>query len=371
MVIVLSVFNGFSDVAAGKLGRFEADFQITPTRGKQIAQADSLAAVAATLKGVEVAEASVAEQAFATAPERQMPVTLRGVGERTLAASGLCDITIDGHYGLDEGSAMLSVGVALGLGVRPGVKTDSITLYEPQRRGRVNPANPMGAFRSVRLAATGVYQVEQEEYDRDILLVPLAAARHLLEYHDGEASAIEVFLERGANMQAVRRSLEEIFPAESYRIADARQQQGGTFRMIAIEKWVTFLMLAFILLIAAANILASMSMLMLDKQPNMFILEAMGAPRRQVCAIFLWQSWVITLVGGLIGIGIGVALSLGQQYFGWIGIAENAPGTLAIDAYPVTLRWGDLPAVGAAAVAVAALVGLLLGVSFRKRLTVK
>lgn len=370
MVVVLSVFNGFGQLAESKLSRFDPGLAVRPARGKAIAGADSLAAAIAALPGVEAAWPVVREQAFASTGSQQMPVMVHAMPPQA-ALRRLAPITIDGRCELSDSSAMVSVGVALGLSARPGQGAE-ITVYEPRRVGRINPANPAGAFRQATLRPAGVYQVEQDEYDRDLIILPLATARRLLDYTD-EATQIDVLTLPGADAKAVGREISRLLsagaaPSADFVLLDRLAQQAGAFHMIAIEKWVTFLMLVFILVIASFNIVSSMSMLILEKEANMGILQAMGAPRRMLRAIFASQSVMITLGGGLAGILLGVLLCLGQQHFGWVRLSASDPSLMSIGAYPVVVRWADLPAVLGALAAVSVPVAAVTVLILRQRL---
>ena len=348
MIIVLSVFNGFSSLAAGKLSRLDPDYMLVPVKGKTIAAADSLCALLRSIPGVASAEPEITEQAFATTPQgRRMGLIVKGMTPAGLAASGLGGVIIDGDGSLAVTDSLLppsiiSVGTAVSLNLRPSVDLCDFTLYEPRRLARVNPANPMGAFRSIPLQATGVYQIEQEEYDKDMVIIPYAVASRLLDYPSSVASSVAVQLRSGASASSVASALEKVAAERSLRVLDRFRQQQAAFRMIAVEKWITFLMLGFILLIASFNIVSTLYMMMLEKQANMRILHAMGATRVFVARIFVSQGWLIVVLGGVAGIILGSLLVLGQQHFGWIKLSAADPSLMAVDSYPVVLSAGDI-----------------------------
>lgn len=362
MIIVLSVFNGFSSLAAGKLSRLDPDYMLVPVKGKTIAAADSLCALLRSIPWVASAEPEITEQAFATTPQgRRMGLIVKGMTPAGLAASGLGGVIIDGDGSLAVTDSLLppsiiSVGTAVSLNLRPSVDLCDFTLYEPRRLARVNPANPMGAFRSIPLQATGVYQIEQEEYDKDMVIIPYAVASRLLDYPSSVASSVAVQLRSGASASSVASALEKVAAERSLRVLDRFRQQQATFRMIAVEKWITFLMLGFILLIASFNIVSTLYMMMLEKQANMRILHAMGATRAFVARIFVSQGWLIVVLGGVAGIILGSLLVLGQQHFGWIKLSAADPSLMAVDSYPVVLSAGDILTTLLAVLAVAILI---------------
>ena len=367
MVIVLSVFNGFAQLSERQLGKLDPPVAVAPAAGKVFAGGDSLCARLASLPEVATAAGVLSDQAFAVARECQMPVVIKGVGEGYADASHLADIIIDGSPALAPlpggwYGAVLSPGAAIGLNTRPKSPW-TITIYEPRRLGRYNPANPAASFRTDTVACMGVYSVEQQEYDRDMVLLPLEAARSLLDYSSGELSQIAIWPAAGCSAEeaaaAVRRALDATSATASLRVLDRMQQQPDLFRMIAVEKWITFAMLAFILVIASFNIISTLSMMVLEKEPNMAVLRAMGATPRFVSAIFGNQGRLITLCGGGVGIVAGALLVSGQSAFGWIKLQTSDPTLLMVDAYPVVLRATDLLTVAAFLVGASLLIAVI------------
>lgn len=351
MVIVLSVFNGFSDLAAGKLSLMDPDLLVTPANGKIINRADSLAETVSKLDGIDTAAPMLREQALAVNHDGQMPVTLQGMTVDAVKATYLEGIMLDGSplvgY-IDEPSlpvygtpaCVLSVGVAVETGLRGGYD-QFIRLYVPRRLGRINTANPMTAFRGDTLVVAGVYRVEQAEYDTDMVIVPLETARRLLEYTDEQATAIQIFTPPGCDQQQLVRQLSATL-GPGYKILDRQQQQQQAFNMIAVEKWVTLLMLAFILVITSFNIISAIYILKVEKQGNMAVLRAMGASDSLIQNIFAWQGRLITITGGAIGLLLGTALTLAQQWGGMIKLQAGNMSMLSVEAYPVRLEPTDL-----------------------------
>lgn len=346
IVVVLSVFNGFSDLARRQLSRIDPDLRVQAAEGKVFARADSIADVIQTVAGVRAAMPVLRDRALLVADRSQMPVRFVAVDPAKAAAVlELDSIIIDGIYSPDNGlpdsvaGAQISVGVALSTGLRPSPYAAG-DIYVPRRLGRINPANPAAAYRCLPVAVTGVTQVDQQDYDNDYVILPLGPMRELLEYSDGEASSVEIALASGGDVGRVRRRLEQTLP-QGLVVLDRDEQSSDTYRMIAIEKWVTFLMLVFILVIASFNIISTLSLLVIEKRDNMATLRALGAPRGLIARIFVDEGWLITVSGGLVGIAVGIVLVLLQQHFGLIRL-EGDPSTLNVDSYPVRLVWGDV-----------------------------
>lgn len=355
IVVVLSVFNGFASLAERQMGLFDADLRIEPSAGKTVAAADSLAARLAARPEIAAAVAVIDERALAVSGSAQMPVRIKGVGAGFDSVTDMDSITTDGSYTTDSiygyGPAHLSVGVAgyLGLHPRPG---DVAAVYVPRRVGRINPANPASAFRGDSLAVRSVWQTQRPDYDADRVVITLDAARRLLDYHAGEASAVEARLAPGTGTDAAAAAIgRELGPR--FSVLTRARQNADAFRMIAVEKWLTFLLLFCILGVASFNIVSTLSLLVLEKRDNMATLRALGATRGMVRRVFMWQGALIAVAGGLLGTVLGLALSLGQQHFGWVRLNADADA-LTIQVYPVEVHAADLAAVAAVILAGAA-----------------
>lgn len=364
MIIVLSVFNGFERLAQSKLSALDPDYLAVPTQGKRIEGIGSLVDLLEGIDGVKAACPQISERAYAMNAEAQSAVVMLGLTERGLQESGIADVIIDGTDRLTNDSTVLtSVGVAMALGVRPYEGADNMSLFEPRRTGAINPANPMAAFRKADLRVAGVYQVEQEEYDRDMVIVAYSLASRLLGYDDA-ATAVAIHTDGSRTPES---DLRQIAEQHGLTVKDRYEQQEHTYRMIAIEKWISFLMLGFILVIASANIISTLSMLVLDKEPSMAILRAMGATRRLIRGVFATQGWLIVLLGGLAGIACGVLLVAGQMRYGWVKLGASNPELMSITNYPVELRWGDVGFTLAALTGVALLLTPVVGMVVKGR----
>lgn len=358
MIIVLSVFNGFERLAQSKLSALDPDYLAVPTQGKRIEGIGSLVELLEGVDGVKAACPQISERAYAMNADAQSAVVMLGLTERGLHESGIADVIIDGTDRMTNDSTVLtSVGVAMMLGLRPYEGADSMSLFEPRRMGAINPANPMAAFCKADLRVAGVYQVEQEEYDRDMVIVPYSLASRLLGYDDA-ATAVAIYTGGSLTPES---DLRQIAEQHGLIVKDRYEQQEHTYRMIAIEKWISFLMLGFILVIASANIISTLSMLVLDKEPSMAILRAMGATRGLIRGVFATQGWLIVLLGGLAGIACGVLLVAGQMRYGWVKLGASNPELMSITNHPVELRWGDVGFTLAALTGVALLLTPVVG----------
>lgn len=356
IVCVLSVFNGFSRLASDRLSHIDPELRIEPLAGKSIEGADTLVSLLKASTEVEAVCPVIEERALAIYGGVQQPVRIKGVPEEYGAVSDIGGIVIDGEFLIhdgDYGCATLSVGSAISLGAHPGYYTP-LEIYVPHRVGRINPAVPMSAFRADTLLVSGVYEVDQSEYDADMVIVPLESARQLLDM-PSQASAIEIKLSPGISIRQARKSI-EVLAGNDLVVKDRLMQQEESFRMIAVEKWVTFAMLAFILIVASFNVISTMSMLILEKRDNISTLRALGAGPSMIRRIFMLEGWLISLFGGLAGVVIGVVLCLAQQWGGFIKL-NGDPSQLSVNVYPVHLEMVDLLAVGV----LVSVIGLVTG----------
>ena len=391
IICVLSVFNGFKSVIADRIDTLTPDVMVTPAKGKVFANGDSLAAVIARIPGVEKAIPTILENALAIYGGRETPVSLKGTDmEGYASVTSLNSLIIDrlppgeldasSHSQPDDAeaeeepyaitSSIIAVGTASRLGADPGSR---ILLFTPRREGRVNLANPAASFLRDSVLVTGVYRSNQSEFDDNRVIVDLDVARDLLQY-DLEASAIEVKGRPGTDPSRLAEAISGRLnpkgtagnrPA-NYIVKDRLQQQEMNFRMISIEKWVTFLLLFFILLIASFNIISSLSMLVIEKQPSMSTLKALGMSARRIASIFRWESLFVTAVGGLSGIALGIILSLLQQHYGLIKL-QGDPQSLVVQSYPVAVDPADILITLVPLLIIGAVTALITGAFARSR----
>ena len=360
IICVLSVFNGFKAVISDRLDTLSPTVMITPTHGKTIANPDSISTELRKISGVATVTPTILENALAIANGREVPVSIKGVNIQeyasvtalqslllsdSLAPAPTLPELIDSFSYESSGNqeeedpepgAIFSIGAASSLGVYPG---DKVLLFTPRREGSISLSNPSASFLTDSVRVMAVYQTNQSDFDDDRIITDLNLARDLLQY-DWESSALEISLKPSANSQStiqiIRNSL-----GKNYVVKDRLQQQETNFRMISIEKWITFLILFFILLIASFNIISSLSMLVLEKQGSISTLRALGMTRRNIGKIFWWESMAVTFIGGIAGLVIGILLCLLQENFGLIRLQGN-PSDLLIQAYPVRLEWPDI-----------------------------
>ena len=364
MVAVLSIFNGFSDLALSHMAIIDPQFKAIAPDNRVFAGGDSIASRLGRISGVRGAVASLQSRALLVGPRTQTPVVVRGVGDAYGQLSGIRHAVIDGTYATalndndTTAAAVIAVGVANKLLTTPDAAR-RLSLYVPRRNGRINPANPAAAFRGTPLAVSAIFTTGQNDYDGDFIITSAQALRTLLEYDSSQADAIEIFTDPDADPDDIRRSLANAL-GPNFTILDAVQQHAESFRMITIEKWITFMMLIFILVIALFNIVSTLSLLVIEKRDNMRTLSALGAPSGLIRRVFILEGWLVTVLGGAIGMVLGIIATLLQQHLGLIKLAGDST-QLVIDSYPVRLSATDLLATAAAVL----ITGLLASQSTR------
>ncbi len=355
IICVLSVFNGFRDVIASRLDAMSPDIMVTPAKGKVFSNPDSVAAVISTMDGISLVMPSLSDNALAICGNREMPVTIKGVNMQSyrkltaldsllLSGSAEAEALSNGAEAEAEAKenaeakaeAYLSIGAASGLASTPG---QEMLLFTPRRIGRVNLSNPAASFITDSVTVADVFRTDQSEFDENLVIIDIDLARNLLQY-DNEASALEILTDKKIASEKIAAAIESKL-GEKFIVKDRMQQQEMNFRMISIEKWVTFLLLFFILIIASFNVISSLSMLVIEKQKSISTLRAIGFSTRGIGSIFFWESIFVTSCGGMAGILLGVSLTLLQQHFGFIKL-QGDPSTLTVASYPVILNPTDI-----------------------------
>ena len=366
IIVVLSVFNGFSFLARDRFSNIDPPLMVIDPAGKVFSSADSLATELAGVEGVVAAVPTLSGRGLITAgDDSRLGVIFKGVSDDYDKIANLDEIT-DYAVRLPESdtvpSAAVAVGAAARLGLLPGMSVD---LYTLRRLGRINPANPAGAFFSARLGVERILRIDQIEFDADHIIIPINVARSLLQYDADEASAIEIALAPGVSPAALSARLAPLLQSAGLSVINRDRQHADTFRMISIEKWVTFAMLIFIMVIAAFNIVSTLSLMVIEKRENMHTLRCLGAPRSLIRSVFSSMGALITVAGGLIGILVGIALSLAQQWGGFVRLNGDA-SNLTITEYPVRLEASDILAVSIIVLIVACCAALTTRLFTRK-----
>ena len=343
MVCTLSVFNGFRDLVAGLFTAFDPQLRVTLTEGSSVSQDDEALQRLRKHPDVKVYTPVMEGQALVVQDRRQQVVTVMGVADNFTEQASINNILYgDGSFCLhadvlEYGVLGLRLAARLGL---PANFPDPLQVYAPKRGERVNMANPLSSFNHDELQSPGVvFNVQQSRYDDNYIITSLGFAQRLFDQR-GRITSVELRLRDGVSLPSAQRQLRPLLGAR-FQVQDRFEQQADVFRIMRIEKLISFVFLTFILLIACFNIIGSLSMLMIDKRQDVRTLRSLGATDGQVCDIFMLEGRMISLAGAAVGLLLGLALCWLQQEFGLISMGSSA-GSFIVEAYPVSVHVGDL-----------------------------
>lgn len=341
MVCILSVFNGFTDFAYKSFSKIDPDLTITTIKGKVFDPSTPVFDKIKSLNDIEVISEVLEDNALLKFEERQTPAVVRGVSSNYINLSNIQSIIADGRFTLKEGDVefgVIGAGLAMNLGVRANF-ISPLEIYAPKRNVKVNLANPNTAFDRAYTYPAGVFLLNQEKYDEQLIFVSLELVRQLFRY-ENEVSSLDIKLRHPDKASSIKKEIKSIL-GDNFHVKDRFEQQEESFKMVNIEKWVTFLIMSFVLLIAVFNIIGSLSMLIIDKKEDIKILRNLGAKNGLITRIFAFEGWLISMLGCISGLIIGLIASLSQQYFGIIKLGTDQ-GAFLIDAYPVKVEPFDL-----------------------------
>lgn len=341
MVCTLSIFNGFTKLVSDSFSIMDPDLQIIPAKGKVFDASSAIFQKIKNLPEVAVASETVEDNALVKYGERQDPVLIKGVSDQFKEMVDTKRLVTSGEFSLREGDVdfcVAGIGVAINLGLR----TDNITpieIYSPKRDVKIQLANPANAFTTAYTYPAGVFALNQAKYDDQIILVSLDLARELFRYNN-EVTSLDIKLKENVSANDAESKIQKQLGV-NFIVKNRFEQQADSFRMVNIEKWVTFLILSFILIIAVFNVVSSLSMLILDKSADIDILRNMGAENNLITRIFKIEGWLISMSGAIAGIVIGLVLCLIQQHFGILKLGQT-PGAFIVDSYPVEVIFTDI-----------------------------
>lgn len=343
MVVVLSVFNGFSDLVATFFTAFDPQLEVTPTSGKTIAADHPALTRIRSMEQVEVATECVEDQALAIYGDHQAMVMVKGVEENfnkltrindILYGEGSFDLEVaDLHYAVPGIRLAQTMGMPIGFG-------NTLSLYAPRRSGQLDMMNPMEGFVVDSLLSSGlVFCVQQGKYDRSYILTSLSFARTLFEC-EGEVSSLELKLKPGYDIGKTKEEIQEICGG-AFAVKDRYEQQAETFNIMKIEKLMAYIFLTFILVVACFNIIGSLSMLIIDKRQDAETLQCLGARDSLIKRIFIFEGWLISIIGAMTGVALGLLLCFLQQQYGFVSLGQSS-GAFVVDAYPVSVHYDDV-----------------------------
>ena len=345
LVCTLSVFNGFQDLVASFFTAFDPQLRITAVRGKVFDGEDPRILALRQMPEVAVWSRSLEDNAMVQYQGRQAMAVIKGVEDNFDILTpidsilyGRGELTLHdevAHYAIPGIQLLATLGSSIRF-------LDPLEVYAPRRGAKVNLANPSTAFVTGSLFSSGlVFSVNQEKYDASYILTSIDLARSLFQYTT-EVSAVNLRLAPGADTEAVKRQIQQQLGGD-FRVEDRYEQQADTYRIMRVEKLISYLFLTFILVIACFNIIGSLSMLIIDKRDDVATLRNLGASDKQIVRIFLFEGRMISFIGASVGVVLGLILCWVQQAFGLIKLGSS--GSFVVDAYPVSVEVTDVAVV--------------------------
>ena len=337
LIIVLSVFNGLESLVRSIFNTFDPDLKITPVEGKTFIPDSASLSLLSNINGVACYSLCVEENALLRYGEKQYIATIKGVDENYAQVTGIDSSMWDGEFILrsEQGRpyAVPGIGIANFLGMRVNFITP-LNIYVPKRTGGTD-LNPEDAFIRNYIFPSGIYQVEQE-YDSKYVFIPIDFARELLEYKS-EVTSLEIKFEKDANESAVQKDVVRLF-GKGFIVRNKYEQQEIFYKVMRSERIVIFFILTLILIIASFSIIGSLTMLIIEKERDIEILRSLGADNTLIRKIFIFEGWLISIIGAFAGILLGFAICWIQQKFGIVRLQSDS---LILNAYPVVMKIKD------------------------------
>ena len=330
LITVLSVFNGFNALVSDSLAQAGATLVVRPAGGKVFIPEgpafDWLSQHASSVSQV------LEEQAFLSFEDRQSLARVKGIDSVSESGSALEEHIVSGRWQLHRGDLPQAVGGAVlchNLGIRPQFVTP-LEIHYPSRTGSISLANPAASLETQRIQLAGTFSINAE-LDAKLIIVPIEVMRELLDY-DKEVSALEIECD-----PALKKELQERLGLD-FRVLDLKEQNESVYRMMRYEKLAIYLILVFIVALVAFNIYSSLRMLIIEKEADMGTLRSLGAPEALLRRIFLLEGVLVSLLGMVIGLLIGITAVVLQLRFGFVPM----PGNFAVTSYPVALKATDI-----------------------------
>lgn len=341
MVCVLSVMNGFGVLVERMFSEFDPALMVVPAEGTTLRTDTTPVVSLYAREDIAAVSMQLEQTALIRYKDHQLPARVMGVDSLFEQTAHIDSIITDGFYSVWDGTferAVLGRGLAAQIGINAHF-TGALHLYAPRRTERINLMRPDLSLLHEHAFIAGTFAVNQIDYDDQLMLVSLPLAQRLFEYDEHTASALRIQPREGVKISYLQSQIAKAL-GPGYRVLDRYEQQADFFRILKIEKLLTVLLLVFILLIALFNSIGSLSMLIIDKREDIRILSDLGADEPTIRRIFLTEGWLISTLGTIGGLVIGVLLCLGQQYFGWLKLGSGAE--YIISAYPVQVQAVDI-----------------------------
>jgi lipoprotein-releasing system permease protein len=335
LIIVLSAFNGLETLVENLYASFDPDLKITLVEGKTFAVKDFPKDKILEIEEVQFYNSALEEVALIKYQDKQTVATIKGVEGSFYTMSGIDTMMIEGkvnHTSDTKNSIIMGWGIADQLSLFISQSVYQVSIIVP-KRGIKKGISPGSEFNRKMANATGIYSVNPD-FDSKYVVADLSFVQKLLK-HKGKLSSVELNLKEGADWEKVKQKVQQVV-GDRYKVQTRFEMNELIFKTNKTEKWITFLILSFILVIASFNIIGSLTMLIIDKQKDVWILKTMGANNKVIRRIFFVEGMLINFLGAFIGMFLGGVICWAQTTFGLLQLESSV-----IDFYPVELNLLD------------------------------
>jgi len=337
LIIVLSVFNGLEKLVSSIFNTFDPDIKITAAQGKTFVADTAMLTFLSNTDGIISYSITLEENALLEYGEKQSIATIKGVDDNYHKVTNIHNSMWEGEFALETENrnryAVPGLGVSLQLGMRINFITP-LFIYVPRKTGSIN-LNADNAFKREYVFLSGIYEVEKE-HDSKYVYLPISLVRELTE-NENASSSIEIKVEKEAETDIIKKTIAKALGSD-YVVQNRYEQQEIFYKVMKSERLAIFVILTLILIIASFNIVGSLTMLIIEKERDIEILKSLGADNNLIKNIFIFEGWLISIIGAVAGVILGFLVCWLQQTFGLVRLNSEA---LLMDAYPVVLKLKD------------------------------
>ncbi len=336
LVIILSAMNGLTAVVGDLYHAIEPDIKITSKNSKYISKKNELSQIIKSINGVNLISYSIEENALIKLDDNQAVVTIKGVDAVFKYITHFDTVVTEGVFKLQHNEQYLGVfgkGIMYKLGININDFVSPITLYAP-KRGKTNGLNADDAFNKLAISPAGAFSLN-DDFDFKYVFIDLKAAQQLFDCPN-KFTTIGLSVTNKKDINDIQQQLITSL-GENYLVKNRYQANDVLFKTIETEKLWTFIILAFILIIATFNIIGALTMLIIEKKKDIKTLYSFGADKQLVQKIFMTEGLLITAVGAITGLVIGIIVCLLQQHFHLIKFEDN----YVISYYPIKMLIKD------------------------------
>ena len=335
LIIILSAMNGLTGTVANLYNVFEPDLKVTVVKGKYFEANDKLVSEIKAIDGVKIISKTLSDKALLKNIDKQALVTIVGVDGNFSKVAQIESSVEDGVYGLNElnkSNILLGRGIANQLQVNIREFVNELSIFSPVK-GKSGSLNPDDNFNQIYCTPTGIFSLN-DEFDYQFAFVNIETAKKLFD-EPNKVSAIQILCEKGKS-DDVQMALQEKL-GDKFEVKNRYQLNDVLFKTLETEKLATFIILAFILIIATFNIIGALTMLIIEKRRDIKTLYSMGASINLIRNIFMREGFLITGVGAIIGLIIGLFVCLLQMQFHLVKFGDE----FIIPYYPIEIQVKD------------------------------